>query len=191
MMSKVTENVLEFSFKEFGSNCYLIDKEIMIDASSIEAREELVGDFKENNLKFENVKIVLLTHLHYDHVGNLALFPKAKIYASKKEIEDFKKNKMNFLRYQDSRLTNELNKVKFFNIGEFKNKDFKIIEVPGHSRGSLAFLYKNILFSGDTIFARDGSSIGRTDLKTSVPEKMYESVKKLLNLRFDVLCPGH
>ncbi|MEM4641026.1 MAG: MBL fold metallo-hydrolase [Candidatus Pacearchaeota archaeon] len=188
MIQQITKNVLKFSFREFSSNCYLVENRIMIDTGSIEARAELLEDFEEKNLKLENVEHILLTHLHWDHIGNIALFPKAKVYASAREIEDFKKNKRNFLRKND---LSELENVNFLDINEFKNKNFKIIEVPGHTRGSLAFLYKNILFSGDTIFDKKGYFVGRTDLKTSVPEEMQKSIRKLLTLKYEILCPGH
>lgn len=195
MIQRITKNVLKFSFKEFSSNCYLINKKIMIDTGSRQARAELVEDLKKENLKVENIRLILLTHLHWDHIGNIILFPRAKVYASAEEIEDFRKNKMDFLRTQDISenfaLVSELKNVNFFQINHLKNKNFKIFKVPGHTRGSIAFLYKNILFSGDTIFDKNGFLIGRTDLSTSVPEKMEDSVKKLLNLKYKILCPGH
>ena len=47
---------------------------------TIKALEEL-------NLKPEDIDILILTHLHYDHVGTLELFQKARIYLQKKEWE--------------------------------------------------------------------------------------------------------
>ena len=51
-----------------------------------------------------------------------------------------------------------------------------------------AWMCGPVLFSGDTLFH---NGIGRTDLPKSVPEKMNESLKKLRNLKFEILCPGH
>jgi len=70
----------------------------------------------------------------------------------------------------------------------------KIVRVPGHTRGSVAFLdeKRKLLFSGDTLFTND--IIGRTDLPNSIPEKMDESVAKLVKMIEDdklLLCPGH
>lgn len=52
------------------------------------------------------------------------------------------------------------------NGGEFVNEggfSFRVIATPGHSPGSVCFLFpeENILFSGDTLFQ---GSVGRTDL---------------------------
>lgn len=69
----------------------------------------------------------------------------------------------------------------------------KLIKVPGHTRGSLSLLdeSRKLLFSGDTLFK---NGIGRTDFPNSVPEKMNESLKKLLTLLKEKklrLMPGH
>jgi len=191
MISKINNEVLKIEFKIFGSICYLINKEILIDAGSIETRTELIEDFKKNKLNFNDVKTILLTHLHWDHIGNISLFSNAKVYCSKKEIESFQEDRTDFIRMQDLSLLPELDKIKLQDIKQLKNKNFQIIEVPGHTIGSLAFLYKGILFSGDTLFDKQGFSIGRTDLPASVPEKMKESVNKLLKIKFKILCPGH
>ncbi len=67
--------------------------------------------------------------------------------------------------------------------------NFQIIKTPGHTSGSVCILYKNILFSGDTLFNKE--QIGRTDLPTSEPSKLQESLKKISYLDFKILAPGH
>jgi glyoxylase-like metal-dependent hydrolase (beta-lactamase superfamily II) len=196
MIQQITDNVIKISFEEFGSNCYLIDKKILIDTGAIENRAELIHDFQENALNFDDVKIILLTHLHWDHIGNLSLFKKARTYCSEEEIIVFKKNKHYFIRKQDLGWLEELETIHFFDIKIFEHEEkqrFKIIYLPGHTSGSIAIYMpkQKILFSGDTLFNREGTAIGRTDLKNSQADKMNESVEKLLKLKFKILCPGH
>lgn len=160
MINKIKENIFQLHFKEFGSCVYLIitkNIKIIIDTSSEENQKELISDLKQLNLKPKDINIILLTHSHYDHVGNLDLFKSAKVY--------------------------DIN-----NIGRFKIKDIKIIKTPGHTYDSICLLYKNILFSGDTLFYK---GIGRTDLPESEPEKMQESLEKLRKIKYRILCPGH
>ena len=54
--------------------------------------------------------------------------------------------------------------------------------------GEVCFLYRGVLFSGDTLFY-DGH--GRTDLETGSKEEMKRSLEKLKRVKYDVLCPGH
>lgn len=64
-----------------------------------------------------------------------------------------------------------------------------IIPTPGHTKGGVCIQYRNLLFSGDTLFA---GSIGRTDLFSSNEEEMVESLKTLSKLPHDlIVLPGH
>ncbi|MGV8152496.1 MAG: MBL fold metallo-hydrolase [Candidatus Nanoarchaeia archaeon] len=65
----------------------------------------------------------------------------------------------------------------------------KPIKTPGHTKDSICFLYKDILFSGDTIFENGG--VGRTDLAGGNEKELEESIKTLNTLKYRVLCPGH
>ena len=90
MIKKLKENVWKLYFHEFGSCAYLIklkNKNIIIDTSTKENKEPLIEDLKKLNLNPDEINIVILTHSHYDHVGNINLFKNAKIYASKKEFK--------------------------------------------------------------------------------------------------------
>ena len=180
---KVTDDVFKI---KANSNVYVIKSLKTVIDTGIIFNKELVKKGIEEIMPLEEIKTVIFTHLHYDHSGNHHLFPNAKFYASKKEIEDFKKNP------EDSTLNPEIKKDKPLVLYELKDtKDFKIIPTPGHTRGSVSIFYEKegILFSGDTMFYNDGQ--GRTDLPTSVPGKMQESVEKLKKMKFKILCPGH
>jgi hydroxyacylglutathione hydrolase len=163
MISPISKNVYKLYFDTFGSCAYLLklSKNILIDTSSKDNGEELIHDLKEAGLKPEEINIILLTHSHWDHTGNVDLFKNAKIY--KKE---------NIERLKDEGLT-----------------DFQVIQTPGHTKDSICFLYKDILFSGDTLF-EDGN-IGRTDFPESQPEKMEDSLNKLNKMKYSVICAGH
>lgn len=69
--------------------------------------------------------------------------------------------------------------------------ELKLIQTPGHTPDSVCYLYKDVLFSGDTIFDKEHNYIGRTDFPESNPEAMQESLNKLRKLKYTKLCPGH
>lgn len=158
--NQLTDNVYQMYFSKFGSCVYLIKlgrDNILIDTSSKENEHELLTSLQKLNVNPRDVHIILLTHRHYDHIGNLDLFPNARVHDES-------------------------------NINELPLIMIKSYRVPGHTRDSLAFLYKDILFSGDTMF---NFGIGRTDLPESVPEKMQDSLNLLKHLPYEILAPGH
>lgn len=168
MIKKIKENIFQLYFDEFGSCVYLIkleNRNLLIDTSSEENSKELILDLKQLNIEPKDIDIIILTHNHWDHTGNIDLFSNAKTYGSK---EDFGE--------------------KFGDIRKLKIKELKIINTPGHSKGSICVLYGNILFSGDTIFH---NGIGRIDLPGGSEKEMRESLDKLKQVRFKILCPGH
>lgn len=70
--------------------------------------------------------------------------------------------------------------------------DLLVIPVPGHTRGSLAFLWQEtFLFSGDHLWG-EGEHLGasRTFCWWSWPEQIA-SMERLLDLRFEWVLPGH
>ena len=73
----------------------------------------------------------------------------------------------------------------------FGTHTLKVIETPGHSRGSVCFYEEEegVLFSGDTLFQ---SSIGRTDLDGGSMMMIIQSLRMLCQLPDStVVYPGH
>ncbi|MCR5449203.1 MAG: MBL fold metallo-hydrolase [Solobacterium sp.] len=64
-----------------------------------------------------------------------------------------------------------------------------IYHTPGHTAGSVLIRYRNVLFTGDTLFA---SSIGRTDLYSGDEAQMIASLRRIVKLPADLtFYPGH
>jgi glyoxylase-like metal-dependent hydrolase (beta-lactamase superfamily II) len=71
--------------------------------------------------------------------------------------------------------------------------DLRLIHVPGHTRGSIALLHGEVLFTGDHLWATDdqtGLEAGRDVCWYSWPEQR-KSIAKLLEYRFSAVLPGH
>lgn len=167
------------------TNCYLAYDEntkvaYFFDCGGLNLREAY--KFIEDNQL--NLKYIILTHGHGDHIEGLnALaekYPEAKVYIGTEE-KDFLYNSE--LSLSDRifgeyfRFKGELNLVSE---GDYVG-DFKVISTPGHTIGSKCFYYEkeNILISGDTMFRR---SYGRYDLPTGDMYALMDSLKKLSKL---------
>ena len=135
-----------------------LKKNILIDTSSEENQDELIKDLEEIGLKPKDINIVLITHSHWDHIGNLKLFSKSKI-------------------------------ISFRNIKDLKFSGIKVIPTPGHTKEDISFLYKDILFSGDTLFP---GGPGRTASPEDFQEILSSLRTKIFVLPDDVhVFPGH
>lgn len=164
------------------SNCYFIKANgLLIDTGREQHRDLLL-----RSIDPKDVKIIILTHLHYDHIGNIEIFPTAKIYASEAEIQCLENNP--FGTVLDAGRVRVLSQYNILPLKKIAG--LEIIPCPGHTKGSIALWDKNTktLFSGDTLFE---NGIGRTDLPTSVPEEMDGTLKRLYNLKHKTLLAGH
>ena len=116
------------------------------------------------------LKYILNTHHHYDHVGgNLEL---KKRYNSK--IVGFKEDKDRIPEIDV--LVEDNQKWK----GE--NFEAKIYHIPGHTSGHIAFHFflEKIIFTGDTLF-----SLGCGRIFEGTYEQMFNSLKKIKELPID------
>ncbi len=114
--------------------------------------------------KYKKLDYILNTHHHADHVdGNIEL---KKKYNSK--IMGFEDDK-NRIPGIDILLKNNQNQ-------KIGNLDFKTIFIPGHTKGHVAFYFKNekIVFTGDTLFSL---GCGRVFEGTNLD--MFNSLNKL------------
>lgn len=186
MIEEIYTNIFKISGT---SNVYFLKEEnIVIDAGDA-TDEILIREELSKVASFEKIKTVIFTHLHYDHIANFFLFSSASFYASKDAILSLKEDKYKtiLLRPLAEKFNVGLKDIKDLNLPDY----LEVIYTPGHSKGSICIYDKKrkILFSGDTLFFN--GYVGRTDLFTSVPEKMESSLKKLREIDYDILAPGH
>ena len=138
------------------------------------------------------IKAVLLTHAHFDHAGNAKKLQDdgASVYIGKKDAPKLL-NEGN-LSSDFGRKFDYLNADYTLSDGEKISVcgfDFKVIETPGHTDGSVCYLIDNMLFTGDTLFLE---SVGRTDFISGSREQLVSSVKRLFALDGDyAVYPGH
>lgn len=172
-----------FTFNPFSENTYILFNEnkeaFIIDPGNFSDEEtEILDKFiTENNLKVQNI---LLTHAHIDHVLGLQnAFDKYKvpvlIHELEKEILDRNPMDANRFGFFFKPFEGEIQFLKENEIINLDKDELKILHVPGHSPGHIAFHNENQKFviSGDTLFE---GSIGRTDLYKGNHQQLIESI---------------
>ena len=177
-----------------NNNYLIIDKETkdaaLIDCSSIDDR---IDDELEK--QGANLKYILLTHGHFDHVAGI-------------RPNRFKTNPQIVMNKEDLDWLNKTNQyLPIFGMPEItippidifvEDNDtiklgtisIKVLHTPGHTQGGVCYLAENKLFSGDTIFRE---AVGRCDLEGGNFDQIVESIEnKIFTLPTDtIIYPGH
>lgn len=137
--------------------------------------KRLIEACEKENLK---IKKILLTHAHYDHSKDIKkIVRETGAEVCTHELENLKDK-----NYQ----IRNIKEGDEIGIGK---TNIKVIETPGHSPGSVCFLFNKKLLTGDTLFV---GAIGRVDLPGSSEEDMKKSLKKLSELNNNIeVYPGH
>ncbi|RPJ94839.1 MBL fold metallo-hydrolase [Rummeliibacillus sp. TYF005] len=191
-------NIRTYPLGPIQANCYIISnshKECLVIDPGGEG-EKLVKQLRKLHL---NPVAILLTHAHFDHIGGVDAVRDAynvPVYLHKKEsswLQDPMQNGSG--RYKEipdilvSPANHLIESEQILEISHFK---FKILHTPGHSPGSISYVFLDEGFAivGDTLFE---GSIGRTDLVGGNSKLLLSSIhNKLLTLDEEtIIYPGH
>ena len=172
----------------FSANCYLLS----------DGGEYAVIDPTapyDDSLIDGTLKYVLLTHGHFDHIldidswvanGAVVLIHKDERAA----LSDPIRNCFKIFYNKDDGYFGDAEVISDGDIILLGKSEIKVISCPGHTIGSVTYLYEDHAFVGDTIFA--GGICGRTDVPTGNGFLLQESVIRLASLPESVIVyPGH
>ncbi|MFA7416954.1 MAG: MBL fold metallo-hydrolase [Acholeplasma sp.] len=136
---------------------------------------------------------VLLTHAHSDHTSLIHQFD-VPIYVHSDDAALLFEDKYN--GYSKDMPRPYLRKQLHIKVIEDQYKipladhEVVVLHTPGHTKGSVSFLYQKYVFTGDTLFK---DSVGRHDLYSGNLFDLKRSVIKLIDdLNDNILIkPGH
>ncbi len=168
-------------------------KAILIDAP-LDCSHAILEFLGEKKLELEKI---ILTHTHWDHMGDAAELSKetgAEVLCHQADayrLDDPNEHAMMFLPFDINPVDNRtyINEGDMVKVGNIK---FSVVHTPGHTEGGICLVNKpgKTIFSGDTLFL---GSIGRTDLRGGDTETLLDSIRtKLFTLGDDYrVYPGH
>ena len=167
-----------------ATNCYILWDEQTNEAAVIDpgAAGQKIADFLAAHGL--TLRMILLTHAHYDHIGGLKLLHEltgAPVYVSTADSTDPAGMTHGRLIF-----TNTYDDGDELTLGSIR---IRVIATPGHTPGGVCLLAGDLLFSGDTLFA---GSCGRTDFQGGDSAAMMASLRKLGQLPGNPqVLPGH
>lgn len=174
-----------------NNNYLIIDEETkeaaLIDCSA--ENENVLLELKKHNA---NLKYVLLTHGHFDHIAGIQGQYNAEILMHESDM-NWVKNVNTYLPMLGLPMMEIPVINKFITDGDIiklGELEIKVIHTPGHTQGGVCFYINGNLFSGDTIFRE---SVGRCDLEGGDFDQIVESIEqKIFTLPPEtVIYPGH
>lgn len=145
------------------------DITMIVDPGVLSDKNILVERLAKQGLTPDDINFVFLTHSHFDHYANVALFSKAKVleYYGLWDGEEMKDWTENF------------------------SKNIRIIKTPGHDYSSLTALVK----TADGVIAICGDVFWREDFPEDDPyasdKKKLADSRRLVKDLADYIIPGH
>jgi glyoxylase-like metal-dependent hydrolase (beta-lactamase superfamily II) len=192
-------------------NCYLIENNhgfILIDTGASNQRNELENELVSAGCQPGELKLIVLTHGDFDHIGNAAYLRKnfaTKIAMHKGDIGMAQHGDMFWNRKSSNTLIRMLAPFLFkfpesdrfkpdFHIDEsydFSEYGFdaQVLYIPGHSKGSIGILTASgDLLCGDLLANTDKPSFNSI---MDDPVTAHASLEKLKSLGISTVYPGH
>ncbi len=157
----------------------------LVDAGKTPDGKKIVDVLASHGLKAADVKAVFLTHGHSDHIAAAKVFPGARIYCMKDEVDlaegrvkyDSPVGKFFPPELTGLKITDTLKDGDSVMVGSVKVNAYAI---PGHTAGGAAYLADGVLFLGDAALSSgDGKISHAVWIFSSDVEQQNRSLKAL------------
>ena len=192
--------IKQYCVGDVSTNCYLVYNEDTLEGAIVDPGDNAAKLLSEINALNIDLKYILLTHAHFDHVMAVGAIKKAtgaQVVVNKEDeyLFDGQASLSAFGAYGRQLLqrfdfpgadiwAQEGTEITFGGMTA------KYMHTPGHTPGSCVILLDDsVLFTGDTLFC---GSCGRTDLPGGDWTTILKSLKRLYDLPGDYrVLPGH
>lgn len=199
------------------TNCYLLKSDsgaVLVD-TGYKGKAKIILDFLfTNRINPKSIKLIILTHAHYDHIGNVSEIKEssgAKILLHKDDLKLLKSGLTDsqstkplnmwgkFLLSKVSSIDTKFNTFKpdiiidsEYDLSEYGIKG-RIVPTPGHSDGSISIILNSkkaligdLAMNGPPLRLGAGEPIFGENI-----DQIYQSWKKLIEAGVTDLYPSH
>ena len=195
-----------------GANVYLLlgSTLTLVDTGMPGSEEAILAYIDSLGLDAGDLARMVITHHHLDHVGGIAAMKRrtaalvlahpddAGLISGEQSPPPASSPLMRFLFWLVAPLMPTLEPVPVdVTVQDGERLDLlggaTVVHVPGHTPGSIAlhFPSEGLLFCGDTIDHRRGRLGPPPKPFTEDMDQALASIRRMSELEFDVLCPGH
>jgi len=132
-------------------------------------QDSILKQLNKDGISENDIKFVVISHLHGDHIGGLKYFSKAKFIISRVEYSKRILNGLKALRkaFIPNLLPNDFDEriifldeleskqtidLEWYYYDLFGDDKIKIIKLPGHTIGQIGLLFNNYFFVADSSF---------------------------------------
>lgn len=180
---------------QWKQNCYLVENQrlnelILIDPG--EAPDEIIRLILASGTM---LKRILITHPHHDHIGAASVvsdYFNIPCELHKADIRLMKQAPMYAQTFAGKNIFAPNSLLPFEGDSFIVSDDssLRVLHTPGHTKGSVCYLFAGFAFTGDTLLYRH---VGRTDLPGGDDVALASSLTHLLKYLPEetLLLPGH
>ena len=174
-------NIQKLTLGLYQTNIYILSN----DTEAVVIDPGYEPDTILDALEGKELKAILLTHGHFDHVGavkELVAETGCKVYIHAADLSLPPMITAGQLYYTHTYAEGDT-------ISPIEGAQLNVLHTPGHTPGSVCLLLGDQMFSGDTLFE---GSCGRMDLPGGDQLQMHQSLNRLVSLQADYhVHPGH
>jgi glyoxylase-like metal-dependent hydrolase (beta-lactamase superfamily II) len=171
---------------------------VLIDAGMDRGARAVMDELREEGLGASQVHSILITHAHPDHWGGVAAFPGAKVYAGAADVPilqgraSLKGPMAGVLGGMMPPPLAAVEPVPDGQVLDLDGEEVRAIALPGHTPGSTAYLWKDLLFTGDALLGQGANAVRAPPwLFCEDSAQARRSLEKLREVPFTRIADGH